>query len=202
MIEETDTPRESGPVARPEAADAPPAEPATDEIVRLRGELGKKEDELKAVQDKYLRAIAEMENHKRRAARDQIEQIRYSNEKLLREMLPVLDNLERALAHGAAGKEAGGWTQGVELTYRQCLDVLKKFGVSPITSVGEPFDPGRHQAVTQIETDAQPENHVAEELQKGYFFHDRILRPAMVAVARKPSPPPETASGGDGGAAE
>lgn len=197
MTEENETPNDGDSAERPEAAAEAPAEDGMDEVAVLKSELAKKSDELHAAQDKYLRAIAEMENYKRRAARDQIEQLRYANEKLLRELLPVLDNLERALAHRDAAKEAAGWTQGVELTYRQCLDIMKKFGVSPITSIGEPFDPSRHQAVTQIHSSAQPENHVAEELQKGYFYHDRVLRPAMVAVAGKPSPPPETAAGED-----
>jgi molecular chaperone GrpE len=75
----------------------------------------------------------------------------------------------------------------VELTYRQCLEALKKFGVTPISTTGELFDPSLHQAVTYLDTHEQPENHVAAELQKGYLYYERVLRPSMVAVARKPS---------------
>lgn len=157
------------------------------EIHALKTELEKKNNELNAAQEKQLRVFAEMENYKKRTARDQMEQLRYANEKLLKELLPVLDNLERALSHVKDSSERSPWVEGVELTYRQFLDVLKKFGVSPIASVGESFDPSRHQAVTYLDTNEHPENHVAVELQKGYLYHERVLRPSMVAVARKPS---------------
>jgi molecular chaperone GrpE len=169
-------------------SDAEPTSPE-EEVRSLRAELEQKNSEIKAAQDKQLRAYAETDNYKKRMARDQMEQLRYANEKLLKELLPVLDNLERALSHIKDSPERSPWTEGVELTYRQCLDVLKKFGVTPIPSTGEPFDPNRHQAVTYLDTHEQPENHVAEELQKGYLYHERVLRPSMVAVARKPSRP-------------
>lgn len=159
------------------------------EIQSLKAELEQKNAEIKAAQDKQLRAFAEMENHKKRTARDQMEQLRYANEKLLKELLPVLDNLERALSHIKEAPERSPWAEGVELTYRQWLEVLKQFGVMPIASVGEPFDPSRHQAVTYFDTNEHPENHVAEELQKGFLYNERVLRPSMVAVARRPSRP-------------
>jgi molecular chaperone GrpE len=157
------------------------------EFVSLKAELEQKNSELKAAQEKQLRVFAEMENYKKRTARDQMEQLRYANEKLLKELLPVLDNLERALSHVKDSSERSPWIEGVELTYRQFLDVLRKFGVTPIAGVGESFDPSRHQAVTYLDTNEHPENHVAVELQKGYLYHERVLRPSMVAVARKPS---------------
>lgn len=157
------------------------------EIQSLKAELEHKQTEIKAAQDKQLRAYAEMENYKKRTTRDQMEQLRYANEKLLKELLPVLDNLERALSHIKEAPERSPWAEGVDLTYRQWLEVLKKFGVMPITSIGEPFDPSRHQAVTYLDTNEHPENHVAEELQKGFLYHERVLRPSMVAVARRPS---------------
>ena len=166
-----------------------PAEPTSleQEILSLKADLDQKNSELKAAQEKQLRAFAEMENYKKRTARDQMEQLRYANEKLLKELLPVLDNLERALSHVKDSSERSPWVEGVELTYRQFLDVLKKFGVTPLASVGESFDPSRHQAVTYLDTHEHPENHVAAELQKGYLYYERVLRPSMVAVARKPS---------------
>jgi molecular chaperone GrpE len=170
------------------------AEPTSleQEIHALKAELEQKNNELKAAQEKQLRVFAEMENYKKRTARDQMEQLRYANEKLLKELMPVLDNLERALSHVKDSSERSPWIEGVELTYRQFLDVLKKFGVTPIASVGESFDPSRHQAVTYFDTNEHPENHVAEELQKGYLYYERVLRPSMVAVARKPSHSPVT----------
>ncbi len=164
-----------------------PETPFPDEVTAMKVALEGKEKELKASQEKVLRAYAEMDNYKKRVARDLGEHLRYANESVLRELLPVLDNLERAIGHMKGSPELARWIDGVELTYRQCLEVLKKFGVSPIPCVGEPFDPGHHQAVTYLDTLEHPENHVAEELQRGYLFHDRVLRPSMVAVARRPS---------------
>ncbi|MBI3595816.1 MAG: nucleotide exchange factor GrpE [Nitrospirae bacterium] len=170
------------------------AEPTSleQEVDSLKAALEQKNNELKVAQEKQLRVFAEMENYKKRADRDQLEQLRYASEKLLKEFLPVLDNLERALSHVKDSSDRSPWIEGVELTYRQFLDVLKKFGVTPIASVGESFDPSRHQAVTYLDTNEHPENHVAEELQKGYLYHERVLRPSMVAVARKPSHSPVT----------
>ena len=172
----------------PQSSDAEPMS-LEQEVQSLRTELEQKNSEIKAAQDKQLRAYAELDNYKKRMTRDHMEQLRYANEKLLKEFLPALDNLERALSHIKDSPERSPWMEGVELTHRQCLEVLKKFGVTLIPSTGEPFDPSRHQAVTYLDTNAQPENHVAEELQKGYLYQDRVLRPSMVAVARKPSRP-------------
>lgn len=187
--------------------DSPPDEnntPASPELefASLKEALQKKEEELRSAQDKLLRAYAEFENLKKRAARDHSEQLRFGNEQLLKELLPVLDNLERALAHMKSQTDLGSWLQGVELTQRQWLEVLKKVGVVPIPGVGEPFDPNLHQAVTYLDTTEHPENHVAEELQRGYLLHDRVLRPSMVAVARRPSSRAETATMEDSGPGE
>ncbi|HUK56017.1 MAG TPA: nucleotide exchange factor GrpE [Nitrospiria bacterium] len=183
---------QSEPDEIPSGSDALKPTSLEQDVLSLKTELEQKTNELKAAQEKQLRVFAEMENYKKRAARDQMEQLRYANEKLLKEFLPVLDNLERALSHAKDASERSPWIEGVELTYRQFSDALKKFGVTPIASVGEIFDPSRHQAVTYLDTNEYPENHVAEELQKGYLYHERVLRPSMVAVARKPSHSPVT----------
>ena len=175
---------ESGPGPGKETADGTGPE---QEILLLKATLEEKTEEIRAMKDKYLREVAEMENHKKRLARDMMDQLQYANENILKELLPVLDNLDRAITHMKTAPELADWVEGVDLTYKQCIDLLKKFGVSPIPSVGELFDPSRHQAVTYLDTNDQPENHVAEELQKGYLFHERVLRPSMVAVARKPN---------------
>lgn len=154
-----------------------------DEMEAIRRELDAKSEEAKALQDKYLRLAAEFENYKRRAQRDQSDVARFANDKLLKDLLPTIDNLERAIQCGHDTPNSGGLMQGVELTYKQFLDTLTKLGVSQITSIGEPFDPSKHQAVAQVESPTAPENTVVEEFQKGYFLHERILRPAMVTVA-------------------
>lgn len=139
-------------------------------------------EELEGMRDKYLRLAAEFENYKRRTQRDQSDAIRFANEGLLKELLPIVDNLERAIRSAKDTPTLDGVAQGVELTFKQCMETLGKFGVRPVASVGEPFDPSRHQAVSRTES-AAPENTVVEELQRGYLLHDRVLRAAMVSIA-------------------
>lgn len=145
-----------------------------------------KPDEAQALQDKYLRLAAEFENYKRLAQRDQREYSRFANESILKELLPIVDNLERAIRSSKESPTPDGLIQGVELTLKQFLETLGKFGVRQVTSVGEAFDPSRHQAVAHVESKDTSENTVAEEYQRGYLLHDRILRAAMVAVANAP----------------
>jgi len=136
-----------------------------------------------ALQDRYLRLAAEFENYKKRAQRDQEEYSQYANERLLKALLPVLDNLQRALQHADHSHNTNGLVQGLELTCKQYLDIVSRFGVRPIPSVGLPFDPAVHQAVATVEAKGHVPNTVMEELEKGYYFHDRVLRPATVTVA-------------------
>jgi molecular chaperone GrpE len=153
------------------------------ESAEVEQALSARAGEIQALQDKYLRLAAEFDNYKRIAARDQREQAKFANEQVLRELLPVIDNLERAIGHSKNSSGSDGLIQGVELTLKQLIETLGKFGVKPITSLGDMFDPSRHQAVAHLESPGAAENTVVEEYQKGYLLHDRILRPAMVAVA-------------------
>jgi molecular chaperone GrpE len=157
------------------------------------GQLTAKEEELKALNDKYLRLAAEFDNYKRLAHRDQRDQIRFGNEQLLRELLPVVDNLERAIKAAKGTTSSEGLIQGVDLTLKQLQSVLGKFGVQSIPTMGQPFDPSGHQAVATVPSSQVPDQHVVEEFQRGYRLHDRILRPAMVTV----SSGAESASNGD-----
>ena len=145
--------------------------------------LAEKTEDAAALQDRYLRLAAEFENYKRLARKDQRDFTRFANENILKELLPVLDNLERAIQHGKASQKGDGLTQGVELTLKQLLETLTKFGVRQIVSVGQPFDPSYHQAVGRVESTTVPGNSVIEEYEKGYLLHDRVIRPAMVVVA-------------------
>lgn len=160
--------------------------------------LTAKTEECQALQDKYLRLAAEFENYKRLAQKEQRDYSRFANESLLKEILPILDNLERAIKASKEASQAGGkgdgLIQGVELTLKQFGEVLSKFGVQPIASVGQVFDPTRHQAVARVESDKVPSNTVAEEYQKGYLLHERVLRPAMVSVATAPAGREENAA--------
>lgn len=148
--------------------------------------LAAKIEEVKALQDKYLRLAAEFENFKRLAQRDQREYYRFANESLLKELLPIIDNLERAIRSSKGNPGSDGLIQGVELVLKQFLETLAKFGVRPVNSVGEAFDPSRYQAVAHVESKGASGNIVVEEYQRGYLLHDRILRAAMVAVADVP----------------
>jgi len=139
-------------------------------------------DELETLRDKYLRLAAEFENYKRRVQREQNEAIRFANEGLLKELLPIIDNLERAIRSAKESPALDGVAEGVDLTLKQFMETLARFGVRPVSSVGEQFDPSRHQAVSRTGTDA-PENTVVEEYLRGYLLHDRVLRAAMVSVA-------------------
>lgn len=149
----------------------------------VRQSLAAKSEEAKSFQDKFLRLAAEFENYKKLAQKQKQDYSQFANESLLKELLPVVDNLERALKCVRDGHAADGLVQGVELTLKQFTETLAKFGVKPIVSLGVAFDPTRHQAVAQQESQTAAENTVIEEYQKGYQLHDRILRAAMVVVA-------------------
>ena len=163
---------------------------ATDPLlVETQKALSVKTDECKALNDKYLRQAAEFENYKRLAQRDQREQIKFGNEQLLRELLPVIDNLERAIK-AARDSDKGGnsaLVQGVDLTLKQLSGSLAKFGVQAIETIGQAFDPTTHQAVAHVPSDNVPSNYVVEEFQKGYRLHERMLRAAMVSVSSGPA---------------
>jgi len=157
------------------------------------------QEELQIYQDKYMRLAAEFENYKRRAQRDQSDAIRYANESLLKNLLSTLDNLERAIQCGKDAGASGSLLEGVELTHKQFLETVGKLGVRQVSSTGSLFDPSMHQAVAQVESETAEPNTVVEEFQKGYFLHDRILRPAMVTVAKEESDQTETITTQDTG---
>lgn len=145
------------------------------------------QEQAEIYKDKYIRLLAEFENYKRRAQRDQQDSIRFANESLLKNLLPTIDNLERAIQCAKDSGTSGALLEGVELTHKQFLETVGKMGIRQISSAGEMFDPTMHQAVAQVDADGSAPNTVVEEFQKGYFLHERILRPAMVTVAKDPS---------------
>lgn len=141
--------------------------------------------ELQEINDKYVRLYAEFENYKKRINKDKEELVRYGNESLIFELLPVIDNLEMALKHSSHDLNTG-IVQGVEITLKELQRVLEKFGLSPIDASGKPFDPTVHHAMTQVERDDVEEKTVVEEFRKGYMLWDKVLRPSLVAVSKKP----------------
>lgn len=157
----------------------------------VQAELTSKTEECKAINDKYLRLAAEFENYKRLTQRDQREQIRFGNEQLLKELLPVVDNMERAIKAARTNGSDSALIQGVELTLKQLFGILAKFGVQAIETAGQDFDPSAHQAVSYGPSNEVSSNKVLDEFQKGYRLHDRILRAAMVSVSSGPAQPNE-----------
>ena len=158
------------------------------QLSEVQSALAAKTEECKSTNDKYLRLAAEFENYKRVTQRDQRDQIKFGNEQLLKELLPALDNMERAIkaAHDN-NAESSVLIQGVDLTLKQLSGILTKFGVQEIGTMGQAFDPASHQAVAHVPSDTVPRDHVLEEYQKGYRLHDRILRAAMVSVSAGPA---------------
>ena len=167
--------------ARPSARDTSASEPeATEpEIERLRRELTD-------ATDRCLRALAEVDNTKRRAQRDREEYVRYANELLVRELLPVLDNLDRALEAARGNAGAASVVDGVELIRRELLRALERFGVERYGALGARFDPARHEAVSRVLSATAPEHTVIGETLPGYLLNGRVLRPAMVTVVVPP----------------
>lgn len=140
--------------------------------------------ELQDMNNKYLRLYAEFENYKKRVVKDKEELIKYGNESLLYDLLPVVDSLEMALQH-AADDVSSGLVQGVELTLKEMRKSLEKYGLIQIEAEGKPFDPAVHHAMAHLERDDVEENIVVEEYRKGYMFKDKVLRASLVAVSKK-----------------
>lgn len=139
-------------------------------------------EEAAAARDRMLRSLAEVENDRKRLDREKKEYLRFATEGVVSELLPVLDNFDRALKASPPGDDS--YRQGVEMIYRQLKMVLEKQGLKEIEAEGQPFDPFFHEAVQEEESDEYPEGTVLEELQKGYLFQGRLLRPTAVKVSR------------------
>jgi len=165
-----------------ETAELETAKTPEERIQQLEEALAAKEAEAATNWDKYLRERADLENYRRRMQKEKEELMKYGNECLLLEILPVVDNMERALAH-ASEESLSAVIEGVNLTRSMLLSVLKKFGVEPIETKGAAFDSAFHQAMCQVPNDEVAPNTVIEEFQKGYLLNERLLRPAMVSVS-------------------
>lgn len=168
----------------PELA-APAEEGIADRLKQLEEELARKEAEAASNWDKFVRERADLENYRKRAQREKEDLLKYGNESLLLEILPVIDNMERALNH-VDEESMAAVVEGIELTLSMLLAAIRKFGATPIEAKGKMFDPAYHQAMTQVESVDHAPNTVVDEFQKGYMLNDRLLRPAMVSVASGP----------------
>jgi molecular chaperone GrpE len=142
----------------------------------------KKSDEYRELEDRYLRLAAEFDNYKKRMAKEYSRVLETSADDTIRDLLVVVDDFERALAH--ENSDANSLRQGINLIYTKMSDIMKKRGLIPIKGKGEQFDPIYHHAVMQLETEEQEEGTIIEEVQKGYTINGRVLRPAQVVVAK------------------
>lgn len=177
--------------AQTDAIDSPEVELTSVEecnpesLIRQLGEKEKENQELREKNDQLLRHVADMENFRKRLEKERVDLKEFANESLLKELLPVVDNLELALSHGQQQEANAAFLQGVENVLKGFHQVLTKFGVTPIEALGEKFDPAFHNAVMQQEDDTVADQTILQELQKGYLLKNRLLRPAMVVVARR-----------------
>lgn len=172
----------AGAASDPSTASA--SAPTPEELTELRERAGQAE----ALKERYLRSVADLENFRRRAARERQEAVQYANQGLLEKLIPALDNLDMALS--AVTASGGGSVEslktGVEMVLGQVRGVLREAGLEEVSAVGQPFDPTWHEAVSQVETAEVPEGQVIQQLRKGYRLQQRLLRPATVVVARQP----------------
>jgi molecular chaperone GrpE len=148
----------------------------------IEDQLAAKDKEARDNWDRFVRERADLENYRKRVNREKEELLNYGNKSLIEEILPIVDNLERALAHASEDGQAAV-VEGIRMTHGMLVAALKKFGVTPIEAVGTPFDSAFHQAMAQVPTDDVPPNTVVEEYQRGYLLKERLLRPAMVTVS-------------------
>ncbi|MCP4666868.1 MAG: nucleotide exchange factor GrpE [Deltaproteobacteria bacterium] len=137
--------------------------------------------------DLYLRSQAEIENLKRRFKKEKEDLAKYANESLIKRLLTVMDNLQNAVTHSRDKKALKALGEGVELTLKGLMDALEKAGLEQVQAQGEPFDPNFHEAVSEREDDASEAGTVLQELQKGYILNQRLIRPAMVVVSKRPA---------------
>ncbi len=164
------------------------AEENLDPVAKLQLEIGTAKTEASNNWNLYLRERADLENARKRHQRDKEDALRFANDRLLKEIIPVLDNLERAVDHAEQGGDDNqGLLEGVNMTINQFRKALEDFGAKPIKAIGTDFDPNLHQAMGQVESAEQTPNTVVTEFQKGYLLHDRLLRPSLVMVAKAPN---------------
>jgi molecular chaperone GrpE len=159
-------------------------------------------EKLKDGHEKMVRAVADLENFKKRAAKEKEEMQKFGNERLLKDFLPIIDNLERALEHGKSAADFDSFKQGIAMTRKLFEDTLGKYGVKVFSSVGKMFDPRFHEAMQQQETADVPPNQVVAEILRGFMLNDRLVRPALVMVAKAPAAAaPAAPDQGEGGGA-
>lgn len=171
----------------PEGGDEFNATEAATEPAAASAAAEEPEAEIARVRDQLLRTAADFDNFRKRSRKEIIDADRHGREQLLRDLLPVFDNLERAAAHTETATDVQSLADGIQMVMRQFLDTLSKLGIERIESVGKPFDPAVHEAIQHMESAEYPPGSVMAEVQAGYRLGDKLVRPAMVVVAKAPS---------------
>jgi len=158
---------------------------AGDDRESLKAELELKEKEVAQNYDNYLRALADLENYKKRASREKSDLIKFGNENLLRDILPIMDSLDRALETATKSNDFDSFREGLKLVRDQLLCCLEKYGVEPIPACGQDFDPHMHEAMLEVESDQHEDRKVVDEYERGYLLKGRLLRPSKVSVCKR-----------------
>ncbi len=166
--------------------DQPEGDEAGAGVALYQGKIAELESELAELKDKYIRLAADFDNYKKRARQEQLETIQHASSELISRLLPVLDDLNNVLDHRPEGVDPS-WAKGLELSVRKLEEALGTHGLQPIEAVGSRFDPKMHEAVGHEESREHPEDTVVSELRRGYRIRDRVVRPALVKVARPPA---------------
>ncbi|MGD8628590.1 MAG: nucleotide exchange factor GrpE [bacterium] len=154
------------------------------ELETVSEELDRVQTELEETKDKFLRGLADFDNYRKRVARERAQLTRCANEDLIKQLLDVVDNIERALKAASDTDDLEGFKKGIELIYEHLKGVLTKEGLCPIVCLGEPFDPNYHEAVMALEKEGHESDRVVEEIQKGYLLDGRVIRPSKVVVSK------------------
>jgi molecular chaperone GrpE len=154
-------------------------------VARLKEKIEKNEEEIKDLRDKYLRALADRDNYRKRMERELDNFRQYAQVEFFNKVIPVLDSFERAMDGASVDNDYENYAQGVEIIYRQLKDALRSMGLEDFSSLGEVFDPSRHEAVATVVNDEKPENTIVEEISKGYMVKDRVIKPAKVLVSKQ-----------------
>jgi molecular chaperone GrpE len=160
------------------------ASPDAEALANLNAEYGAYKAESEERHDQMLRTIAEFDNSRKRAEREKEESLKYALESFVKELIPTIDSIERAIQSTKESQDFDALVEGVEMIHKGFLSAFEKRGVTPIEAVNELFDPMQHEAVMHVESDDVPENRVIEEWQKGYMLHNRVIRPSMVSVSK------------------
>jgi molecular chaperone GrpE len=180
--ESEEGPDETAPLQDAKNGDLPLEAMTKDELIRKIQETAAASDK---TYDLYLRSQAEIDNLKKRHQKEKQDVIKFGNETLIKQLLPVADNLEKAIDHSRRESSVDALIEGVGLTLKGLMDALQRAGVETIEALGAPFDPNYHEAVSEVPDDSVESGTVVKELQKGYMLHQRLLRPSMVVVSRK-----------------